>query len=109
VAAAVAGLGLCLWQNLWAMLAGLGIVAGAVLAEQALALGYVGAVARRGKSVAVGLYVTAYYLGGSAGGVLPGLIWDRVGWPGCVGLSVCVQAIMAGLAAGWWREPETRN
>ena len=108
VVAAVAGLGLCLWQSLWAMLAGLGLVAGAVLAEQALALGYVGAEARHGKSVAVGLYVTAYYLGGSAGGVLPGLIWNQLGWPGCVALSVCVQAIMALLAAWWWKEPVGR-
>jgi MFS transporter, YNFM family, putative membrane transport protein len=108
VVATVAGLVLCLVRNLWAMLAGLGAVAGAVLVEQALALGYVGAAAPGGRSVAVGLYVTAYYLGGSVGGVLPGAIWNLVGWPGCVGLSVGVQAIMAAVAARWWREPAHR-
>ena len=38
------------------------------------------------RGLAVGLYSTFYYVGGSVGGALPALVWNRGGWPACVAL-----------------------
>ena len=43
--------------------------------------------------------MTAFYIGGSLGAFLPGLIWDWGGWPACVAMVVGVQAAMALIAA----------
>ncbi len=32
--------------------------------------------AKDGKSSAIGLYVTSFYIGGSFGGLIPGLLWN---------------------------------
>ena len=34
---------------------------------------------------AAGLYITCYYLGGTAAGVVPGAFWALGKWPACVG------------------------
>ena len=105
---AIAGLLLALLPSLWAILAGLGMLAGAVFVEQSLTISYIGVAARRAKSTAVGLYVTFYYVGGSLGGVLPAGIWHRAGWPGCVALCVAVQIAMLIIAVAFWG-PEQRR
>lgn len=51
------------------------------------------------RSSAAGLYVAFYYLGGSVGGELPGLLWRWGGWPGCVGLVIVAQ--LATIAVAW--------
>src|SRR5215467_13200896 len=66
---------------------------------QAIATGYVTAIATEGRSSAVGLYVTAFYAGGSLGALLSGLAWDAAGWSGCVALVVAMLAAMAAIAA----------
>ena len=66
---------------------------------QTIATGYVIAIARDGRSSAVGLYVTAFYIGGGMGALLPGLAWDAGGWPACVAMVVAMCAIMAMIAA----------
>jgi len=66
---------------------------------QAIATGYVTAIATEGRSSAVGLYVTAFYAGGSLGALLPGLAWDAAGWTACVALVVAMLAAMAAIAA----------
>ena len=47
----------------------------------------------------MGLYVTAYYIGGIVGAFLPGLAWDAAGWPACVAMIVVMCALMALIAA----------
>jgi predicted MFS family arabinose efflux permease len=64
---------------------------------QTVAISYT-ATAREGRSSAVGLYVTCFYAGGSAGAFLPGLAWDRGGWPACVAMAVAMLAAMALIA-----------
>ncbi len=103
---AVAGLLLALLPSLWAIVAGLGMLAGAVFVEQSLTISYLGVAAPRAKSTAVGLYVTCYYVGGSLGGILPAGIWHRAGWPGCVALCIIVQLLMLAIATAFWRERE---
>jgi MFS transporter, YNFM family, putative membrane transport protein len=69
---------------------------------QAVSTGYVTLTAKEGRSSAVGLYASIYYIGGSAGAFLTGLAWASAGWPGCVSVIVAVQAIMAVIVAVAW-------
>ena len=69
---------------------------------QAVSTGYVTLTAKEGRSSAVGLYASIYYIGGSAGAFLTGLAWASAGWPGCVAVIVAVQAIMALVVAVAW-------
>ena len=69
---------------------------------QAVSTGYVTLTAKEGRSSAVGLYASIYYIGGSAGAFLTGLAWASAGWPGCVAVIVAVQTIMALIVAVAW-------
>jgi predicted MFS family arabinose efflux permease len=66
---------------------------------QTVSTGYVTMSAKEGRSSAVGLYVTAFYSGGSMGAFLPGLVWNTGGWPACVAMVTAMLAIMAVVAA----------
>lgn len=50
--------------------------------------------AERDRAGANALYLFAYYVGGTAGGFLPGLAWQAAGWPGVV--AVCAGALVIG-------------
>src|SRR5262252_4157230 len=65
---------------------------------QAISTGYVAAIAKEGRSSAVGLYVTAFYVGGSMGALLPGLAWSAAGWPACVAMALAMLVIMTAIA-----------
>jgi predicted MFS family arabinose efflux permease len=75
-----------------------------VFACQAAAASHVGKAAQQARSSAAGLYVLFYYLGGAVGSTVPGLFWTRLGWPGCVGFVLSMQALTAGIAYYGWRE-----
>jgi len=96
------GMMLTLIPQLWAVIAGLALCCSSVFVAQATSSGFIGLAAEHDKALAVGLYVTTYYLGGSAGALLPGLLWPYGGWPVCVALVMGVQCL-AILAAfkGW--------
>jgi sugar phosphate permease len=55
-------------------------------------------------SLASGAYVTFYYLGGSAAGVAPGLLWPYAHWAGCVALVVCTGLVTMALALRFWAD-----
>lgn len=59
------------------------------------------------RALASGVYVAAYYLGGSAAGVVPGLLWETAGWPGCVAIVLAAQALTLVVAAWAWRARAT--
>ncbi len=61
------------------------------------------------RALASGVYVAAYYLGGSAAGVVPGLVWEAAGWPGCVGIVLAAQALTLGVATWGWRSQAERQ
>ncbi|MCE5215779.1 hypothetical protein LLH03_02005, partial [bacterium] len=61
--------------------------------------------AEHSKALAVGLYVTFYYVGGSVGATLPGCVWSLGGWPACVALFALVQIITVTIALTTWRIP----
>jgi predicted MFS family arabinose efflux permease len=103
-AMAIGGAGalLTLLASLPAIVAGLALCATGVFIAQATASGYIGAVTERDRALAVGLYSTFYYGGGSTGGALPALFWNRGGWPACVALVVVVQAVGVAIAFTQW-------
>lgn len=74
---------------------------------QAVAPAYVNATAREAKGGANALYMMSYYVGGTLGAVLPGLAWQRAGWPGVSG--VCLAAFAVALLASLTLCRERRN
>jgi len=78
---------------------------------QAISTGYVVVTAKAGRSSAVGLYVTAFYVGGSFGAALGGLAWNFGGWPTCVALVVVMLATMSLIVIFAWtpRAPAPTN
>jgi MFS transporter, YNFM family, putative membrane transport protein len=95
---------LTLLPSLPAIVAGLALCATGVFIAQATTSGYIGAVTTRDRALAVGVYSTFYYGGGSTGGALPALFWSRGGWPACVGLVVAVQLVGVLIALTQWSE-----
>jgi MFS family permease len=82
---------------------GLALVGSGVFIAQATASSYIGVVTAEDRGLAVGLYSSAYYIGGTLGGTLPSLFWDAGGWTACVLLVLAVQAATLGTALGFWR------
>jgi YNFM family putative membrane transporter len=102
VAGWCAGLLITLVPWLPAIIVGLAIASVSGFACQAAATGLLAQRAAGARSSALGLYVTCYYLGGSAGATAPALVWARAGWPGCVALVIAVLVAMAALVARFW-------
>jgi MFS transporter, YNFM family, putative membrane transport protein len=98
---------LTLLPSLSAIVLGLAIGAGSGFVCQAVATGFVAVTAREGRSSAVGLYVTCYYIGGSVGGVLPGYAYESYGWAGAVATVLAMLALIAGFVALFWRAPSS--
>jgi MFS transporter, YNFM family, putative membrane transport protein len=99
IAAWAFGAVLMLAPPIAAIVAGLVLCAACGMVCQTIATGYVTMIAREGRSSAVGLYVTSFYVGGSMGAFLPGLAWNSGGWPACVAMVVAMLAAMALIAA----------
>lgn len=102
IAAGIGGILLTLLYSLTAVVVGLAICCTGVFIAQAAASSYIGVATDRNRALAVGLYVTCYYTGGSAGAVLPGFLWKIGGWPACVALVAGVQAWTVIMALLLW-------
>ena len=98
----ICGVALTLTGPLWTILLGLTLCAGCGLMCQSVSTGYVTTTAQAGRSSAVGLYVTSFYIGGSFGAALGGVAWTIAGWPACVALVAAMLAIMARIVALAW-------
>ena len=70
---------------------------------QASTSSYIGAVTTRDRALAVGMYSTFYYMGGSVGGALPAALWNVGEWTACVALIVTVQMTGVAIALTFWR------
>jgi predicted MFS family arabinose efflux permease len=84
------------------IVAGLAVCAACGLLCQAVSTGYVITTAKEGRSSAVGLYASIFYIGGSAGAFLTGLAWNAAGWSGCVATVAVMQVIVAMIVATAW-------
>jgi YNFM family putative membrane transporter len=98
IAAWACGAVLLLAPPVSAIIAGLVLCAGCGMLCQTISTGYVATIAKDGRSSAVGLYVTSFYVGGSMGAFLPGLAWSSGGWPACIAMVVALLAAMALIA-----------
>jgi predicted MFS family arabinose efflux permease len=103
----ITGCLMTLAHNLVAVVTGLAIFCTGIFIAQSSANSFIGTVAKNAKAVAVGLYVTAYYLGGSFGAAIPGLTWSWGGWSACVGLMVAVS--LATIALVWFSWPKATS
>jgi predicted MFS family arabinose efflux permease len=102
----IGGAALLLAPPLSVILFGLLVCATCGMLCQTVSTGYVTLMAKEGRSSAVGLYVTCFYIGGSVGAFLPGLTWASFGWPAAVAMLVAMQTIMAAIVGfAWSREP----
>jgi MFS family permease len=85
------------------IIVGLAMTACGVFIAQTTTSSYIGAVTTGDRALAVGLYATFYYLGGSVGGSVPAAFYRIGGWPACVALVVAVQAFGATVALALWQ------
>ncbi|KAB2875381.1 MAG: MFS transporter, partial [Pseudorhodoplanes sp.] len=102
-----AGVLATLVPSLPVVIAALALAAASGFFVQACAQSYVATRAQAGISSAIGLYVTAFYIGGSAGAVVPGLGWQSGGWPATVAFVLAMQAVMALVV--WLAWPQERR
>jgi predicted MFS family arabinose efflux permease len=101
---AIAGVLLTLEPSLPIVIAGLTLLSTGVFIAQTASSSHLRVAAPAGARVtAAGLYVTCYYLGGAAAGVLPGAFWAIGGWPACVAFIVAMQTIALIIALVGWR------
>jgi MFS transporter, YNFM family, putative membrane transport protein len=103
-AMAIGGVGamMTLAPSFAAIVVGLALCATGVFIAQATTSSYIGAVTRSDRALAVGMYSTCYYVGGSTGGALPSIFWNTGGWPACVLMVVLVQAAGVAIAFTQW-------
>jgi len=106
LAVAASGIGLTLAPGLPFVFGGLVALVVGMFTAQAVVPAFVNTTAREAKGSASGLYLSAYYLGGTIGSALPGLAWQAAGWRGAagtclgaMGLAFLANATLCGLPA----------
>jgi predicted MFS family arabinose efflux permease len=104
LAMAIGAVGALLTLAPWlpAIVVGLALCSSGVFIAQAATSGYIGAVTTTDRALAVGLYSTFYYAGGSVGGAAPSALWKSGGWPACVALIVFVQCVGVSISLTQW-------
>jgi predicted MFS family arabinose efflux permease len=104
VGLALLGAALTLVPSVPMVVVGLAMCATATFVNQAAAVSFLQRCSpAEVRSTASGVYVSCYYVGGSAGGLLPAAAWHVAGWPGCVALVAAVQLATLSLALRFWR------
>lgn len=102
IAVWIAGALLLLAPPVWIIVSGLTLCAVCGMLCQTISTGYVTLTAKEGRSSAVGLYASTFYIGGSAGAFLTGIAWTTAGWSGCVAVIVAMLVIMAIIVVASW-------
>lgn len=103
IAAWLCGILLTLVPWLPTIIGGLTIAAACGFYIQTCCQSFVSTHVRDGKSSAIGLYVTGFYIGGSFGALIPGLLWSSLGWPGTVALVAAMLLLMVTMIRFAWR------
>jgi MFS family permease len=103
----ICGVLLTLAGSLPIVILGLAMLSSGVFVAQTASQSHLRVAAPAGAKVtAAGLYLTFYYLGGTAAGVVPGLFWRLGKWPACVGFIVAMQLLALTIALVGWRVPK---
>lgn len=106
ISCSTSGVLLTLAQQLVVVIAGLSLVACGVLIAQTVTQSYLRhAAPPEARVTAAGMYLTCYYMGGSAAGVVPGVFWHLGKWPACVAFILVTQACALLVALWGWRNP----
>ncbi len=106
IVCSIAGILLTLAPSLPVIILGLAMVCTGVFISQTAAQSHLRVAApAEARVTAAGLYLTCYYLGGTAAGVLPGFFWSLGKWPACVAFIVTMQAVALTIALLGWRIP----
>lgn len=106
IACSIAGVLLTLAHSLPIVILGLAMLSSGVFVAQTASQSHLRVAAPAGARVtAAGIYITFYYLGGTAAGVVPGAFWALGKWPACVAFIVAMQLIALTIAFIGWRTP----
>ena len=107
ICCSIAGVLLTLAPSLPLVILGLTMLSTGVFISQTASQSHLRVASPAGERVtAAGLYLTCYYLGGTASGVLPGAFWALGKWPACVAFIVAMQAVALAIALIGWRSPQ---
>jgi len=107
ICCSITGVLLTLGSSLAVVILGLTLLSTGVFISQTASQSHLRVAAPAGARVtAAGLYVTCYYLGGTAAGVLPGAFWALGKWPACVAFIVAMQVVALTIALLGWRAPK---
>jgi YNFM family putative membrane transporter len=107
IACSMAGVLLTLAPSLSIIVLGLALVSSGVFVAQTAAQSHLRVAAPPGARVtAAGLYMTCYYFGGTAAGVVPGAFWALGKWPACAAFIVAMQAVALAVALIGWQTPK---
>ncbi len=108
VVCTMAGALITLAPSLWVVILGLALVStGTFIAQTATQSHLRVAAPAEARVTAAGVYLTCYYIGGTAAGVVPGAFWALGKWPACVAFIVAMQAVALAIALVGWRAPRT--
>jgi predicted MFS family arabinose efflux permease len=103
----MAGVLLTLAPSLPVVIVGLTLVCTGVFISQAASQSHLRVAAPpEARVTAAGLYITCYYIGGTAAGVVPGAFWALGKWPACVAFILAMQAVALAIALVGWRAPK---
>jgi YNFM family putative membrane transporter len=97
------GLLITLVPSVTAIVLGLVVASTCGILTQASSTSFVAMTAKTGTSAAVGLYVTAFYTGGTFGGYVPGLAYEAGGWTASLVLIIGMIALQASIVAAVWK------
>jgi YNFM family putative membrane transporter len=106
IACSMVGVLLTLASSLYVIVLGLALLSSGVFVAQTASQSHLRVAAPPGARVtAAGIYMSCYYIGGTAAGVVPGAFWAMGKWPACVAFIVAMQAVALAIALIGWRTP----
>jgi MFS family permease len=105
ICCSIGGVLLTLVHSLPVVILGLAMLSSGVFVAQTASQSHLRVASPPGARVtAAGIYITCYYLGGTAAGVVPGAFWAFGKWPACVAFIVATQLLALIIAIVGWRE-----
>jgi predicted MFS family arabinose efflux permease len=107
IVCAMAGALITLAPSLPIIILGLAMVSTGTFIAQTAAQSHLRVAApAEARVTAAGVYLTCYYAGGTAAGVVPGAFWALGKWPACVAFIVAMQVVALAIALVGWRRPK---
>lgn len=107
IGVSILGACLALAPSLPVLILGLSIFSSGVFVGQAMANSYLNGVVSQDRALAIGIYLSSYYLGGTVGGWLAGVAWTHFHWLGVVITAMISMIIIALIAFRKWQPIHT--